>query len=60
MIISDEIQHCKHTYMNVSPTLRDVDGVRIPAQLLEHAKVIAVITVLKGDLVSRVLNLVQD
>jgi lipid-binding SYLF domain-containing protein len=34
--------------MNVSPSLCDIDGVRIPAQLLEHAKRIAVLNVLKS------------
>lgn len=43
-----ELQHCRETCAGVSPTLSDLDGVRIPARLLEQAKGVAVLTVVKG------------
>lgn len=39
---------CKDTCSTVSPSLGDLDGVRIPARLLEEAKGIATLTVFKG------------
>ena len=41
-------QQCKETCSAVSPNLGNVDGLRIPAALLEDAKGVAVITVVKG------------
>ena len=45
------ITNCKNTCKTVSPNLGDLDGVRIPARLLEQAKGIAVLTVFKGGFV---------
>lgn len=45
------ISECKDTCSTISPTLGDLDGVRIPARLLEQAKGIAVLTVCKGGFV---------
>lgn len=42
------IAECKDTCKAISPSLGDLDGVRIPARLLEQAKGIAVLTVVKG------------
>lgn len=39
---------CKDTCAGVSPSLADLDGIRIPARLLEEAKGVAVLTVIKG------------
>ena len=41
-------ENCKDTCAGVSPSLGDLDGVRIPARLLEQAKGIATMTVVKG------------
>jgi len=41
-------EKCKDTCAGVSPSLGDLDGVRIPARLLEQAKGVAVLTVVKG------------
>ena len=41
-------ESCKDTCAGVSPSLGDLDGVRIPARLLEQAKGLAVLTVCKG------------
>jgi len=41
-------QNCKDTCSTVSPNLGDLDGVRIPARLLQEAKGIATLTVVKG------------
>lgn len=43
-----ELQECKDTCSGMSPNLGDLDGVRIPAKLLEQAKGVAVMTVVKG------------
>lgn len=43
-----EIQQCQEQCNGVSPNLGDLDGVRIPATLLERAKGVAVMTVIKG------------
>lgn len=43
-----EIVNCKDSCATVSPNLSSVDGVRIPARLLERAKGVAVLTVAKG------------
>mmetsp|Transcript_2965 Transcript_2965/g.4268 ORF Transcript_2965/g.4268 Transcript_2965/m.4268 type:complete len:530 (-) Transcript_2965:223-1812(-) len=43
-----ELQQCKEECMTVSPNLGSIDGVRIPARLLEQAKGLAVLTVIKG------------
>mmetsp|Transcript_3978 Transcript_3978/g.10103 ORF Transcript_3978/g.10103 Transcript_3978/m.10103 type:complete len:566 (-) Transcript_3978:1011-2708(-) len=45
-----ELQQCKENCTGVSPNLGDLDGVQIPARLLEMAKGIAVMTVMKGGL----------
>jgi len=45
---ASELQQCKENCSTVSPTLGDLDGVRIPARLLEQAKGVAVMTVAKG------------
>jgi lipid-binding SYLF domain-containing protein len=42
-----EMQHCKETCSAISPNASNLDGVRIPARLLEQAKGVAVMTVLK-------------
>lgn len=41
-------QNCKETCSGVSPSLGDLDGVRIPARLMEEAKGIATLTIVKG------------
>lgn len=43
-----EFQQCKDDCGTVSPNLGSLDGVRIPARLLEQAKGIATLTVFKG------------
>jgi lipid-binding SYLF domain-containing protein len=43
-----EFQQCQEQCNGVSPNLGDLDGVRIPATLLERAKGVAVMTVIKG------------
>jgi SH3 domain-containing YSC84-like protein 1 len=43
-----EIQHCQDQCSGLSPNLGDLDGVKIPAVLLENAKGVAVLTVVKG------------
>jgi len=43
-----ELQQCKENCSAVSPNLGDLDGVRIPARLLEQARGIATLTVIKG------------
>lgn len=48
---SSPITNCKNICKTVSPNLGDLDGVRIPARLLEQAKGIAVLTVFKGGFV---------
>jgi lipid-binding SYLF domain-containing protein len=45
---TSELQQCKENCSAVSPNLGDLDGVRIPARLLEEAKGVAVMTVCKG------------
>ena len=45
-----ECTQCKEECSTISPNLGDWDGVRIPARLLEEAKGIAVMTVVKGGL----------
>lgn len=40
--------NCRDTCAGVSPSLGDLDGVRIPARLLEQAKGVAVMTVVKA------------
>ena len=47
---ASELQQCKEACASVSPNLGDLDGVQIPARLLERAKGIAVLTVVKGGL----------
>jgi len=46
--VHSEVQQCKEQCSSVSPNLGDLDGVRIPAVLLEKAKGVAVLTVVKG------------
>ena len=41
-------QQCQQECSTVSPTMAQLDGLRIPAKLLEHAKGIAVLTAVKG------------
>mmetsp|Transcript_12572 Transcript_12572/g.18486 ORF Transcript_12572/g.18486 Transcript_12572/m.18486 type:complete len:514 (+) Transcript_12572:256-1797(+) len=41
-------QNCKETCSGMSPSLGDLDGVRIPARLMEEAKGIATMTIVKG------------
>jgi SH3 domain-containing YSC84-like protein 1 len=48
--IAADLQQCKDTCSTISPNLGDLDGVQIPVQLLEQAKGVAVLTVLKGGL----------
>ena len=48
--MSTDLQQCKDTCSTISPNLGDLDGVSIPVQLLEQAKGVAVLTVLKGGL----------
>ena len=43
-----ELQQCKDECSSVGPNLASLDGVKIPARLLEQAKGIAVMTVVKG------------
>jgi hypothetical protein len=43
-----DIQACKDECASLSPNLSNMDGVRIPARLLEEAKGVAVMTVVKG------------
>jgi hypothetical protein len=43
-----EIQECKDECASITPNLSNMDGVRIPARLLEEAKGVAVMTVVKG------------
>lgn len=43
-----ELQQCKESCSAVSPNLSDIDGVKVPARLLEKAKGIAFLTVVKG------------
>ncbi|KAG7342899.1 Las17-binding protein actin regulator [Nitzschia inconspicua] len=43
-----DIQACKEECAGLSPNLSNMDGVRIPARLLEQAKGIAILTVVKG------------
>jgi len=45
---SSPYAECKNTCSTVSPTLGDLDGVRIPARLMEEARGIATMTVFKG------------
>lgn len=45
---TNSIQQCRNNCSTVSPNLGDLDGVRIPAKLLEQARGIAVMTVVKG------------
>lgn len=46
--MSDPSQQCKETCSALSPTLGDLDGVRIPARLLQEARGVATMTVVKG------------
>lgn len=46
--INNPINECANTCKTISPSLGDLDGVRIPARLLEQAKGVAVLTVVKG------------
>ena len=46
--IHADIQQCKDTCTSISPNLHDLDGVQIPARLLEMAKGVAILTVVKG------------
>lgn len=43
-----DMQQCKESCSAVSPNLSDFDGVKIPTRLLEKAKGIAFMTVIKG------------
>jgi lipid-binding SYLF domain-containing protein len=43
-----ELQQCKDECATLGPNLASLDGVRIPARLLEEAKGIAVMTAVKG------------
>eukprot|EP00980_Cylindrotheca_fusiformis_P005209 scaffold1118_cov135-Cylindrotheca_fusiformis.AAC.7 len=43
-----ELQQCKDECATIGPNLASLDGVQIPARLLEQAKGIAVVTVVKG------------
>jgi len=43
-----EFQQCKDECSTMSPTLGNLDGVKIPARLLQQAKGVAVMTVAKG------------
>lgn len=43
-----DIQQCKDECATISPNFSNLDGVRIPARLLEQAKGVAVMTVVKG------------
>lgn len=44
----NDLQQCKEVCSSVSPNLGDLDGVKIPARLLEQARGVAVMTVVKG------------
>jgi hypothetical protein len=44
----NEYQQCKDECASLSPTLGNLDGVKIPARLLQQAKGVAVMTVAKG------------
>jgi lipid-binding SYLF domain-containing protein len=44
---TSELQQCQENCSTISPNLGDLDGVRIPARLLEQARGIAVLTVIK-------------
>ena len=43
-----ELQQCKDECSTMGPSLSGLDGVRIPARLLQQAKGVAVMTVIKG------------
>mmetsp|Transcript_14283 Transcript_14283/g.30262 ORF Transcript_14283/g.30262 Transcript_14283/m.30262 type:complete len:668 (-) Transcript_14283:278-2281(-) len=43
-----DIQQCKDECATITPNFSNLDGVRIPARLLEEAKGVAVLTVAKG------------
>eukprot|EP00539_Tryblionella_compressa_P003173 CAMPEP_0178748016 /NCGR_PEP_ID=MMETSP0744-20121128/8653_1 /TAXON_ID=913974 /ORGANISM="Nitzschia punctata, Strain CCMP561" /LENGTH=574 /DNA_ID=CAMNT_0020401337 /DNA_START=25 /DNA_END=1749 /DNA_ORIENTATION=- len=43
-----ELQACKEECQTLTPNLSNLDGVRIPARMLEQAKGVAVMTVVKG------------
>ena len=43
-----DMQHCRDECKSVSPSLGDLDGVHIPARLLEQCRGIACLTVVKG------------
>mmetsp|Transcript_20328 Transcript_20328/g.22495 ORF Transcript_20328/g.22495 Transcript_20328/m.22495 type:complete len:615 (+) Transcript_20328:71-1915(+) len=43
-----DIQQCKNECAALSPSLSNLDGVQIPARLLEEAKGVAIMTVAKG------------
>jgi len=43
-----ELQQCKEECATVAPNLANLDGMRIPARLLEQAKGVAVMTAAKG------------
>lgn len=45
---TSELQQCKESCTAFSPNMSSVDGVRIPTKLLEKAKGIAFLTVIKG------------
>lgn len=45
--LQSDLQACKENCSTMSPNLANLDGVRIPARLLEMAKGVAVLTVLK-------------
>mmetsp|Transcript_27134 Transcript_27134/g.65871 ORF Transcript_27134/g.65871 Transcript_27134/m.65871 type:complete len:316 (-) Transcript_27134:209-1156(-) len=42
------VQQCKDDCTTISPNLAGLDGVKIPARLLQQAKGVAVVTVIKG------------
>eukprot|EP00565_Helicotheca_tamesis_P008192 CAMPEP_0185735864 /NCGR_PEP_ID=MMETSP1171-20130828/26303_1 /TAXON_ID=374046 /ORGANISM="Helicotheca tamensis, Strain CCMP826" /LENGTH=574 /DNA_ID=CAMNT_0028406299 /DNA_START=184 /DNA_END=1908 /DNA_ORIENTATION=- len=44
----ESMQHCKDQCATISPNLGNLDGKRIPARLLEDAKGVAIMTVVKG------------
>lgn len=48
MSMYQQQQQCKEQCSTISPNLGDLDGVRIPAKLLEEAKGIATLTIVKG------------
>ena len=43
-----DIQQCKDECATITPNFSNFDGVKIPARLLEEAKGVAVLTVIKG------------